>query len=110
MERDALGAHASLELGIDPNELTNPWHAGVASMIAFVAGGSIPLAAILLSPRTNAVLITGVAVIVSLAITGVVSAHLGRAPKLRAAVRTMTGGILAMAVTYAIGSFVGAQI
>ena len=109
-KRDALAAHARLELGIDPDGLTNPWHAGFASMIAFVVGGLIPLAAILLSPRASAVLVTAVAVIVALAITGSVSAHLGRAPKLPAAARTMGGGILAMAITYAIGSLVGGQL
>src|SRR5678815_574060 len=35
-ESDALAAHARLELGFDPNELSNPWHAGFASMIAFI--------------------------------------------------------------------------
>ena len=29
---DALGAHAEAELGIDPDDLTNPWHAAWASM------------------------------------------------------------------------------
>lgn len=109
-ERDALAAHARLELGIVPGELSSPWHAGFASMIAFIIGGLIPLAAILLSPRTIAVPVTATAVVVALATTGWVSAHLGRAPKLRAALRTMGGGILAMAITYAIGSLVGNQL
>lgn len=110
MKRDALGAHARLELGIDPDELTNPWQAGFASLLAFVVGGLIPLAAIFLSQRSDAVLVTAIAVVVSLAITGVVSAHLGHAPKLPAAVRTVGGGILAMAITYATGSLVGTHI
>src|SRR5690606_16783028 len=65
-ERDALAAHARLELGIDPDELTNPWHAGFASMIAFIVGGLIPLLAILLTPRPMAVPVTALAVIVAL--------------------------------------------
>lgn len=109
-ERDALGAHARLELGFDPNELSNPWQAGIASMIAFVAGGLIPLATILLSPRAIAVPVTAVAVVLALVITGSVSAHLGGAPKLRAVARITGGGIVAMAVTYAIGSLVGARL
>ena len=32
---DALAAHAEAELGIDPDDLTNPWHAAWASMLAF---------------------------------------------------------------------------
>ncbi len=106
---DPLAAHARLELGIDPDALTNPWHAALASMLAFLAGGAIPLAAILLSPRDIAVPVTAVAVVVALAATGSVSAHLGGAPKLRAMARTTGGGVLAMAITYGIGVLVGMQ-
>jgi len=109
-ETDALGAHARLELGIDPDALSNPWHAGMASMLAFIVGGLIPLAAILLTPRAIAIPVTAVAVVIALAITGSVSAYLGRAPKLRAVARTVGGGILAMAVTYGIGALVGTQV
>lgn len=107
---DPLAAHARLELGINPDELSNPWHAGLASMLAFIVGGVIPLAAILLTPRDLAVAVTAAAVIIALAVTGSVSAHLGRAPKLRAMARTVGGGILAMAVTYGIGALVGMEI
>src|SRR4029078_3764450 len=48
-EHDALGAHAEAELGIDPEELTNPWHAAWASMSAFTLGALLPLLAILLA-------------------------------------------------------------
>jgi VIT1/CCC1 family predicted Fe2+/Mn2+ transporter len=109
-EKDALTAHARLELGIDPSELTNPWHAGLASMVAFIAGGLIPLAAILLTPRAIAMPVTAAAVVVALALTGAISAHLGRSPKVRASARTVGGGIIAMAITYAIGALVGTQL
>jgi len=105
--KDPLTAHARLELGIDPKELTNPWHAGLVSMLAFTIGGLIPFAAIILSPRNAAVPLTAVAVVIALAVTGTVSAHLGGAPKLRAALRTTGGGVLAMAITAAVGSLVG---
>jgi vacuolar iron transporter family protein len=108
--KDPLAAHARVELGINPDELSNPWHAGLASMLAFIVGGLIPLAAILLTPRVMAVPVTAIAVIIALAITGSISAHLGRASKLRAMGRTTSGGILAMAVTYGIGTLVGTQV
>lgn len=108
--RDPLGAHARLELGIDPDALSNPWHAGFASMLAFVIGGAIPLAAILATPRRIAVPVTAVAVIVALAFTGSVSARIGRAPRVWAVVRTVGGGVLAMAVTYAIGALLGSDL
>lgn len=49
-ERDALRAHAEVELGIDPDELTNPWHAAGASFLAFTVGALLPLLAIVLPP------------------------------------------------------------
>jgi VIT1/CCC1 family predicted Fe2+/Mn2+ transporter len=109
-ERDALAAHARLELGIDPDELTSPWHAAWASMIAFVFGALVPLLAIVLTPRALAVQLTGVSVVAALALTGYVSAHLGGAPKAPAVLRTVGGGVAAMAITYAIGVALGTQI
>ena len=107
---DPTRAHARFRLGIDPDELSNPWHAGLASMLAFLAGALIPLAAILLSPREAAIPITATAVIVALLITGVTSAQLGRAPKRRAALRNVAGGALAMTITYVIGALIGTQL
>jgi VIT1/CCC1 family predicted Fe2+/Mn2+ transporter len=48
--RDALGAHSETELGIDPDELTNPWHAALPSFVAFTVGAVLPLLAIVLPP------------------------------------------------------------
>lgn len=109
-EKDALTAHARLELGIDPNELVSPWHAAWASTIAFVLGALVPLIAILLTPRSAAVPITALAVVLALAATGSVSAHLGGAGKLRAVARTIGGGLAAMVITYAIGLLMGTQL
>ena len=106
-KKDSLSAHTRLELGIDPTELANPWTAAFASMLSFVTGGAIPFAAIVLSPREVAVTVTAVAVVIALAITGTLSAHLGHAPKLRAALRTVGGGIVAMAITYGVGTLIG---
>jgi VIT1/CCC1 family predicted Fe2+/Mn2+ transporter len=104
---DALGAHAEAELGIDPDELTNPWHAAWASFIAFVVGALLPLLAIELPPLAWRVPVTFVSVIVALAVTGSVSARLGSAPRRPAIVRNVSVGALAMAVTYGVGSLVG---
>ncbi|GAA2733930.1 VIT family protein [Pedococcus aerophilus] len=107
---DALGAHAEAELGIDPNELTNPWHAAWASMVAFTAGALLPLVAILLPPQGARVTVTALAVVAALAGTGAVSARLGGAPRRPAVLRNVAGGVLAMAVTYGIGALVGTQL
>lgn len=105
-ERDALTAHARLELNIDPSAIVNPLQAAFASMLSFVAGGLIPLLTMLLMPQSIAVWAAGAAVVFALGLTGTLSAIHGRAAILPAATRTIAGGILAMAVTYGVGSFV----
>jgi VIT1/CCC1 family predicted Fe2+/Mn2+ transporter len=102
-QRDAVIAHGADNLGIDPDELTNPWHAAWASMVAFVAGAVIPLLAILLTPRDVVVAVTAGSVLIALAATGCISAQFGKAPHLPAVVRTVGGGLLAMSITYGIG-------
>jgi VIT1/CCC1 family predicted Fe2+/Mn2+ transporter len=108
--KDAFAAHAEVELGIDPEALTNPWHAAGASAVAFTAGSLLPLIAILLPPPSVRVVVTFVVVIVALAVTGVVSARLGSAGVGRAVVRLVGGGALAMAVTFGVGQLVGANV
>jgi VIT1/CCC1 family predicted Fe2+/Mn2+ transporter len=104
---DAFRAHAEAKHGLNPDDLTNPWHAAIASASAFVAGATIPMGIILLPPASLRVPITFTAVIVALAMTGAASAHAGGAQKRRAVVRVVIGGALAMAITYAIGKLSG---
>jgi VIT1/CCC1 family predicted Fe2+/Mn2+ transporter len=109
-KHDALAAHAEAELGIDPDELTNPWGAAIASFVSFTIGALLPLAAIILSSTSLRVPVTVVAAILTLALTGFLSAKLSGAGKQRAIVRNVAGGLIAMGVTYAIGSLVGQSI
>ncbi|MFF7439484.1 VIT1/CCC1 transporter family protein [Streptomyces sp. NPDC008122] len=106
--RDALRAHARVELGIDPDALTNPWHAAGASFLAFTVGALLPLLAIVLPPASARLWVTVVSVLAALAFTGWWSARLGSAPTGPAILRNVAGGALAMAVTYAAGSLLGA--
>ncbi|MEU2433950.1 VIT family protein [Streptomyces sp. NPDC007861] len=106
--RDALRAHARVELGINPDELTNPWQAAGASFLAFTAGALLPLLAIVLPPPSARLWVTVVSVLLALTFTGWWSARLGTAPAGRAIVRNVGGGALAMGVTYAAGSLLGA--
>jgi VIT1/CCC1 family predicted Fe2+/Mn2+ transporter len=87
--RDAFAAHVDAELGIDPDDLTNPWHAAGSS-------ARVP--------------VTFVAVVLALAATGLLSARLGDAVRHRAVWRNVAGGMLAMAVTYGIGQLVGGLV
>ncbi|MFD4527199.1 VIT family protein [Streptomyces sp. NPDC058470] len=107
-QRDALQAHARVELGIDPDDLTNPWHAAWASFLSFTIGALLPLLAIVLPPSDWRVPVTVLSVLAALVLTGWVSAGLGAAGARRAVLRNVSGGALAMAVTYAAGVLLGA--
>jgi len=106
-EHDALAAHLEVELGIDQDDLVNPWHAAISSAVAFTLGALLPLLAILLPPAEWRVPVTFVAVLIALALTGAVSARIGGSSMLRAAVRLVVGGALALTVTWAIGTLLG---
>jgi VIT1/CCC1 family predicted Fe2+/Mn2+ transporter len=106
-ENDALEAHAEAELGIDPDELTSPWHAAWASLVAFTAGGLLPLLAIALPGVSVRVWACAAAVVVGLVLTGVVSARLGSAKAGRAVLRNVGVGALTMLVTYLVGVLFG---
>lgn len=108
-ERDAFRAHARVELGIDPDQLANPWHAAGASFLAFTVGALLPLLAIVLPPSSARLWVTVGSVLVALTFTGWWSARLGNAPAGRAMARNVAGGALAMGVTYAAGSLLGAS-
>jgi VIT1/CCC1 family predicted Fe2+/Mn2+ transporter len=106
-ERDALAAHLSAEFNLDQDDIVSPWHAAGASAIAFTIGGILPLASMLLLPPTVRVPVTFAAVLIALAVTGSIAAHIGGSPKLRATLRVTIGGALALAVTYGIGTLLG---
>jgi vacuolar iron transporter family protein len=102
-KKDVFAAHAHVEHNIDPNNLTNPWHAAFASSGAFLAGSIIPLIAIIIPPASMRIPVTFMSVVVALAITGIISAKAGGANAVKAAIRVISGGALAMIVTYYIG-------
>jgi VIT1/CCC1 family predicted Fe2+/Mn2+ transporter len=107
--KDALGAHLSAELGIDEDDVVNPWHAAFASAAAFTVGAMLPLLAILLPPTELRVPVTFLAVLAALALTGGLGAQVGGGSKLRAAVRVVVGGFVALLATFLIGNLLGAS-
>jgi len=109
-ENDALAAHAEVELGIDPDDLTNPWNAAFASMLSFTLGALLPLLTILLVVADLRVGVTVAAVVAALALTGWASARFGYGSPSRAIARNVVGGLIAMAVTHGIGQLVGTQV
>lgn len=111
MAGDQLRAHADAELGIDPDDLTSPWHAALSSFLAFLIGASIPLLVVFLpiDPVARIVVIV-VAVALALILTGFVSAKLGQAPPLRAVLRNLIMGLITMGFTYGVGHIFGAVV
>lgn len=108
--QDALAAHAEVELGIDPDNLTNPWAAAWASMLAFTLGALLPLLMVVLTSVDLRVPVTVLAVAAALMLTGWASARFGYGPAGRAMARNVAGGLLAMGVTYLIGTLVGTSL
>ncbi|WP_426999122.1 VIT1/CCC1 transporter family protein [Pseudarthrobacter sp. N5] len=106
---DALAAHLSAELNIDETDIVSPWHAAFASAMAFTVGAVLPLLAILLPPASIRVPLTFGAVLIALALTGALGAWIGGGSRLRAAVRVVVGGALALAATFTIGNLLGAS-
>ena len=108
--KDALSVHARAELGIDPEAVTNPWAAAFASFVAFTIGGLVPILAMLLSPQSTEIWVAGIAVVVAMALTGVISARLGHFAGGPSVARNVAGGLLAMAITYGVGKIAGTQV
>jgi vacuolar iron transporter family protein len=102
-ENDVHLAHFDAELGIDPHNLTDPWHAAFASAGAFLAGAVIPMVAVMLPPHAIRIPVAFISVIFALGVTGTISAKAGGASVRHAATRVVIGGALAMAVTYGVG-------
>ena len=103
---DAFAAHVHAELGIDPSELTNPWHAAGASAASFTLGALLPVLAMLL-PASVRIPVTFVVVLLALAGTGTMSARIGGGPPRRSVARVVVGGALAMLITFGIGQLIG---
>ena len=109
-EHDALATHLEFELGIKEEELANPWHAAFSSAVSFTAGALLPLISILVPPAGVRVPITFVVVLLTLALTGAISADIGGSSKRQAATRLVIGGALALAATFLIGTLLGTTV
>jgi len=104
---DGLAAHADAEYGLSTTAMPNPWQAALSSAVSFTVWGAVPTIAILLSPITHRIMITALAVLFALTLTGATAAKLGSTSALRTARRVVAGGILAMVLTYIGGHLTG---
>jgi VIT1/CCC1 family predicted Fe2+/Mn2+ transporter len=109
-QKDPLRAHLSMELNIDPDDVVSPWHAALASAVAFTIGALLPMLTILLIPAPARIAWTFVAVLIALALTGYVAAWIGGSSRWLAVIRTVIGGALALTATFLVGTLFGTAL
>jgi vacuolar iron transporter family protein len=104
----ALRLHTREELGVDPFALPSALAAGLSSLVAFSAGALIPLLPYLagLNSLAAALGITAVTLLAG----GMVAGRLTGRPLLRSGLRQLALGGVAVAVTYTVGSLIGAHV
>lgn len=104
MARDPLGAHLDAEYGLEEiMPASAPWWAGVETAIAFMIGAAIPVLITFFAPvaiETPAIVL---AVVVSLALTSLVAAGVGRLSALRMLLRSLFVGLGTMGISYLAG-------
>ena len=110
MKKDALGTHARDELGISEITAARPIQAALTSAATFAAGAAMPLAMVLLMPRSLLVAGVSIASLIFLALLGGIGARAGGANVVRATLRVTFWGALAMALTAGIGTIFGTVV
>jgi len=110
MAMDALGAHARDELGISEITTARPAQAALTSAVTFSVGAALPIVVVLLVPTDKLILSVSIASLVFLGALGWVGARTGGANPLKAMLRVVFWGALAMALTAGVGSVFGTAI
>lgn len=107
---DALGAHAREELGIHEHSIAQPLQAAITSALTFAIGAGLPLLVAFLTQRDILIPAVTVTTLIFLAALGATGAKLGGAPLMRATIRVLFWGAVALGVTAAIGAIFGTTI
>ena len=110
MAHDALDAHARDEIGISPTVTAQPLQAAVSSALSFSTGAALPLLAALFAPAHAVVATIIAASLASLGLLGFISARIGGAKPVRAVIRVVAWGAIAMAATALVGHLFGANV
>ncbi len=110
MQKNALEAHARDELGISELTTARPIQAALASAGAFSVGAALPLLTVLISPPDYVVPGVSAASLAFLGLLGAIGAKAGGANILKATIRVMFWGALAMALTAGIGLIFGTVV
>jgi VIT1/CCC1 family predicted Fe2+/Mn2+ transporter len=108
--QDALRIHLIEELGISEATMARPIQASFSSMGSFALGAALPLIAAAVAPAGLRLALTLVVAVIALFALGIAGAKAGGANPVRPTLRVVVGGVIAMAVTMAIGKLFGAAI
>ncbi|MTV81806.1 VIT1/CCC1 transporter family protein [Secundilactobacillus folii] len=103
MAKKPLETIISVKYDLTLNHYMNPWNAAFSSLFSAAAGGIFPLAAMTLSPVAFKWPATILAVCLSVAVTGFLSAKLGKGLVKTAMIRNVIVGIVTMIIHYSIG-------
>jgi VIT1/CCC1 family predicted Fe2+/Mn2+ transporter len=106
----ALEVHAREELGVDPESVGNPVGAATSSFVAFAVGAIIPLVPWFVAEGWGALIASVVLGLVAAAAVGVILAVFTERSKVRSALRQVILAAGACALTYGIGSALGATV
>jgi VIT1/CCC1 family predicted Fe2+/Mn2+ transporter len=105
MAHDPLAAQLDSEHGIrEVTSVIDTVLAGVGGAFAFGLGALIPLMITLIFPVGIEATAIFVAVVISLSLTSIVTAHLGETPLWRTLLRSLLVGVGTLLVSYAVGS------
>jgi VIT1/CCC1 family predicted Fe2+/Mn2+ transporter len=110
MAYDALGAHASDELGISETLRPRPILAALSSAGSFALGASMPLLVTAIAPVQGLIPLVSVSSLALLALLGGLAARAGGAGVRVGAIRVTFWGGLAMAMTAGIGWLFGTVV
>ena len=104
----AWRVHAREELGVDPDDLPSPWLAAGSSFAAFTVGAAVPLLPYVLG--ATALVVPVLLALLALFAAGALVSRFTDRSALYSGARQLVVGGAATAVTYAIGSAVGAGV
>lgn len=107
---DALAAHAREELGISDMTTARPIQAAMVSALTFAVGAVAPLLVVVLTPSSYVLYAVAISTVVFLAVLGAMGAKAGGANIMRGTVRVTFWGVVAMAITAAVGTMFGAVV
>ena len=102
--RDALGAHARDEIGINEITAAKPVQAAFSSALSFSVGALFPTISILISPEKYLEITVLIVGILSLAALGALSGYYAGTSLIKGSLRVTIWGIIAMAFSSWIGS------